>query len=91
LVAPQRFVDVTPVMDAKREMLALHKSQQRWLKESQGLNSYLQTMYDLAAEVGKLSGRYEYAEGWRKHLHLGFCDAEDDPLGDALAACSFRP
>lgn len=90
LVTPSLFVDVTSTMQAKTEMLALHKSQQRWLQESQGLNSYLQTMHDLARDVGQLSGRYEYAEGWRKHIHQGFCNAEDDPLSAALAANSFR-
>ena len=31
-----------------------------------------------------MSGRFEYAEGWRKHLHLGFCSADADPLAAAL-------
>jgi hypothetical protein len=34
--------------------------------------------------VGKLSGQFEFAEGWRRHLHLGFSAAEIDPLKDAL-------
>jgi hypothetical protein len=31
-----------------------------------------------------MSGRFEYAEGWRRHLHLGFCAADADPLSAAL-------
>jgi hypothetical protein len=31
-----------------------------------------------------MSGRCEFAEGWRRHLHLGFCAAEADPLRAAL-------
>ena len=27
---------------------------------------------------------FEYAEGWRRHLHLGFCPEDADPLADAL-------
>ena len=27
---------------------------------------------------------FRFAEGFRKHLHLGFCDPDDDPLRDAL-------
>ena len=60
-------------------------SQKVWLDESQGHNSYLVTMSELDAEVGRLSGgKFAYAEGWRRHLHLGFCDPDDDPLRDAL-------
>jgi hypothetical protein len=68
------------------ELLACHESQKAWLDESQGMNSYLQAMMDLCADVGQMSGRFEYAEGWRRHAHLGFCAAESDPLSDALDA-----
>jgi N-acetylglucosamine malate deacetylase 1 len=34
--------------------------------------------------VGQLSGRFQLAEGWRRHLHYGFCAPEADPLEDAL-------
>lgn len=80
LVMPHFFVDVSDYQKAKVTMLALHESQKRWLDESQGLDSYLQIMRDLDREVGTLSGQYEFAEGWRRHLHLGFCDADYDPL-----------
>jgi hypothetical protein len=36
-----------------------------------------------------MSGRYVFAEGWRRHLHLGFCSPDADPLSAALAAHSF--
>ena len=90
VVRPEIFVDVATVMDRKTAMLACHKSQKQWLDVSQGLDSYLETMKDLMREVGRMSGRFEYAEGWRKHLHLGFCDPEADPLGDALAKVTLR-
>jgi LmbE family N-acetylglucosaminyl deacetylase len=83
-VRPGIFVDIGGVLDKKTAMLACHASQQQWLDASQGLNSYLQAMKDLSREVGHLSGRFEYAEGWRRHLHLGFCAAEADPLVAAL-------
>jgi LmbE family N-acetylglucosaminyl deacetylase len=83
-VRPSIFVDVTSVMDQKTAMLACHKSQQQWLDASQGLNSYLEAMHDLSREVGRLSGHFEYAEGWRRHLHLGFCAPQADPLVAAL-------
>src|SRR5690606_12294438 len=91
LVQPSLFVDVASVLDRKVDMLSRHKSQRDWLDESQGLDSYLEKMKQLCAEVGGMSnGAFEFAEGWRKHLHLGFCDAEDDPLRDALGAFAKR-
>jgi LmbE family N-acetylglucosaminyl deacetylase len=84
VVEPKLMVDVTSLQQKKRELLALHASQKKWLDESQGLDSYLDTMSALDAEVGRMSCVFEYAEGWRRHLHLGFCDAADDPLREAL-------
>jgi hypothetical protein len=80
---------VGSVMKEKAAMLACHKSQQQWLDTSQGLNSYIETMRDLMREVGGMSGRYEYAEGWRRHVHLGLCSADADPLRKALAKQAF--
>ncbi len=85
VVTPDYWVDVSDVVERKVAMLAQHVSQKQWLDESQGHDSYLQTLRDLDAEGGRLSGRFTYAEGWRRHLHLGFCSPVDDPLQDALA------
>ena len=79
------YVDVTSVMVLKREMLATHKSQKEWLDRSQSLDAYLKTMEETCAEVGTMSGRFRYAEGWRRHSHLGFSGADFDPLTQALA------
>ena len=88
VVGAGQFVDVTAVMSDKRAALACHRSQKQWLDASQGLDSYLATMEAMAREVGGLSGRFAYAEGWRRHLHLGFCAEDADPLSDALGeAC----
>ncbi len=89
-VRPGLYVDVGSVLDQKLGMLAEHVSQKRWLDESQGHDSYLEVCRGLAREVGQWSGRYEYAEGWRRRVHLGFCGPEADPLAEALADCSFR-
>ena len=83
-VTPDFYVDVTDREDDKVAMLAKHKSQKRWLDESQGLDSYLQALRDLDLVVGRMSGRFQYAEGWRRHLHLGFRAEIDDPLSYAL-------
>jgi len=39
---------------------------------------------DMSLTVGRLSRRFKHAEGWRRHLHFGFCEPEADPLGQAL-------
>src|SRR5437762_1382416 len=65
-VRPTLYVDITSCLDEKIAMLAAHQSQKLWLDQSQGLDSYLQTMRDLSRQVGAMSGRYEYAEGWRR-------------------------
>jgi LmbE family N-acetylglucosaminyl deacetylase len=84
LVWPELFVDVSAVMDLKRQMLALHKSQREWLDVSQGVGSYVQSMEDMCRQVGDMSGHYRFAEGWTRHLHLGYCGEGTDPLSDAL-------
>lgn len=84
LVEPDLFVNVTDVETLKVEMLSKHASQKRWLDESQGHDSYLQTLRNLDEEVGRMSGLFRCAEGWRRHLHLGYCGEDDDPLRDAL-------
>src|SRR5690606_18749070 len=83
-VRPSIFVDTTPVIERKVAMLACHRSQKEWLDASQGLDSYLNTLRELDAQVGSMSQRFQYAEGWRKHLHLGFGGANDDPLVSVL-------
>jgi LmbE family N-acetylglucosaminyl deacetylase len=86
LVQPDMWVDVTDYVERKVKMLAHHTSQKRWLDESQGHDSYLQALRDLDAEGGRASGQFAMAEGWRRHLHLGLCGPEDDPLRDALGS-----
>ncbi len=83
-VEPVLVVDTTDIIEQKKQMLSKHASQKLWLDESQGLNSYLDTMAELDAEVGRITGIFKYAEGWRRHLHLGFCGPDDDPLRTTL-------
>jgi len=84
LVIPGAFVNTAPVHKTKHAALASHKSQQRWLDVSQGMNSYLLAMEDLSLSVGRMSRRFKHAEGWRRHLHRGFSAADTDPLAQAL-------
>jgi LmbE family N-acetylglucosaminyl deacetylase len=83
-ILPGAFVNTTTVHKIKRDALSAHKSQQHWLDVSQGLNSYLLAMEDTSLELGRMSRRFSHAEGWRRHLHLGFSRPEADPLREAL-------
>lgn len=86
LIVPGAFVDVSTVRERKRAALAAHQSQKAWLDATQGMDSYLDAMDDMARAVGRMSKRFEFAEGWRRHSHLGFCAEKADPLRDALGA-----
>ena len=89
VIRPGLYVDIASVLEKKRAMLAAHRSQKEWLDVSQGQDSYLHTMETFARQVGHMSGVFQYAEGWRRRLHLGFSEREDDdPLREVLgAAC----
>jgi LmbE family N-acetylglucosaminyl deacetylase len=85
-VLSEFYVNVTSVMDKKTEALAAHASQKDWLDKSQGLDSYLTAMREMTRKVGSMSGRFEFAEGWRRHLHLGYSGLEINPLQELLGA-----
>jgi len=93
LVVPELFVNVTSVMDTKRKMLACHESQRQWLDETQGLDDYLESMRQSSAEVARLSGRqdWQYAEGFRRHSHVGFSTEDRDLLSEVLGKEVVRP
>jgi LmbE family N-acetylglucosaminyl deacetylase len=90
-VYPGRYVDVTSVLEAKRALLAMHRSQKDWLDATQGIDSYLTHMEEMTREVGRMSGRYAYAEGWTQHLHLGYGPPGADPLAEALGTKLLSP
>lgn len=85
-VIPELYVDITSVMETKKAMLNCHKSQKEWLDISQGNNAYLEELTSRGRYYGKLSGRFEFAEGWLRHSHLGFGPEEFDPLQQAVNA-----
>lgn len=89
-VHPHFYVDVESVLQAKADALAKHVSQKQWLDDSQGQDSYITTLKALTAATGKMSGRCKYAEGWRRHSHLGFGPEDFDPLCKTLAAKIFK-
>lgn len=89
-IIPDSFVNTTSVHEKKMEALKAHQSQQRWLDVSQKMNSYLQTMEDVSLHVGRMSKKFTHAEGWRRHLHVGFCGLHTDPLKELGSAYSIN-
>ena len=84
-VEPDIVVDVSEFVDMKVKLLSKHASQIEWLDASQGISAFLQSLRDLDAECARMAGGlFAYAEGWRKHSHMGYCDESDDPLCHAL-------
>jgi LmbE family N-acetylglucosaminyl deacetylase len=88
-VIPGAFVNTARVHEQKKAALAAHQSQKRWLDATQGMDSYLKVMERFSLEVGRMSRKFTHAEGWRRHLHYGFCEEQDDPLRDALGVDYF--
>ena len=86
LIHPEMYVDISSVLPLKRDMLAQHRTQKDWLDVSQGMGSYLAEMENLSRAVARMSGRFEFAEGWRRHATLGFAAEGADPLAQALGA-----
>jgi hypothetical protein len=39
------------------------------------MDSYLATMEEFARTLGSMSKKFQFAEGWRRHLHYGFGEA----------------
>jgi LmbE family N-acetylglucosaminyl deacetylase len=78
------YVDIDSVIDDKERLLSCHESQKSWLDQTQGLDSYLKTMREMSGEAAAIAGRTGYAEGWRRHSHLGFSAAGIDPLFEIL-------
>ena len=85
-VAPESYVNTTSAHVQKRSALACHASQKEWLDASQGQDNYLGTMDGFSLALGRRTGRFVHAEGWRRHQHYGFCDEAADPLRDALGS-----
>lgn len=92
-VQPDLFVDTTAVLDTQRRALAAHASQQAWLDASQGAADFVDVLGDMSRAVGRMSGCFAHAEGWRRHLHLGYAARDDDdPLAAALGIrCRANP
>lgn len=84
-VTPEFVIDVSAVMNLKQEMLAQHVSQKEWLDTTQGMGSYVESMVEITREIGTRFSDFPYAEGWRRHNHMGYCEPSFAPLQTILA------
>jgi N-acetylglucosamine malate deacetylase 1 len=83
-IRPGQYVNIGSVIGKKRKMLSLHRTQKEWLDKSQGIDAYLRLMETFSQELGALSGKFEYAEGFRRRSHWGYGPADYDPLSQLL-------
>ncbi len=79
------YVDIQSVLPDKLTAISFHQSQVAWLGATQGTESLSKSVEEDARRVGALSGRFQLAEGWNRHLHVGYSAVEIDPLADLLA------
>lgn len=84
-VQPEFLVNTSSVHQMKRQALACHASQQKWLDETQGMGSCLDSMDAFSQQLARSVPGFVHAEGWRRHSHLGFCPPGFDPLIDILS------
>lgn len=83
-VVPELYVDISGVLEEKKNMLRCHRSQKEWLDASQGNDAYIEELDFRGKYHGKMSGKYVYAEGWIRHNPLGFCAPDFDPISCIL-------
>jgi LmbE family N-acetylglucosaminyl deacetylase len=65
-VTPDFCVDVSRVFETKRQMLASHASQRNWLLRQHGIDEYLESQAEWAAQRGAEIGVAQ-AEGFRQY------------------------
>ena len=65
----------------------------QWLDETQGLDDYLESMRRWSREMAEISGQadWQYAEGFRRHSHVGFSAEDGDPLSEILGELVHKP
>jgi LmbE family N-acetylglucosaminyl deacetylase len=85
-VAAETYVNIETVMEQKRRAISFHESQVAWLGSTQGTTTLVKAVEDDARLVGTASGKFGFAEGWNRHLHVGYSAREIDPLSEILSA-----
>jgi len=86
-IYPDFYVDIADVMESKRTMLSMHRSQREWLQRHHGIDEYLNRMSAWAEAYGRECG-FTHAEGLRQHLGHGY---PHDPVLQTVLARHIRP
>ncbi len=89
-IVPELYVNTSSVQARKREALTAHSSQKEWLDTTQGMDSYVQVMDEMSLALGRSSGKFQHAEGWRRHSHLGFSARDEDILSKLLGTLTLK-
>jgi len=76
-----RVVDISSVLEVKKEMLACHASQREWLAHVSGWDEYIEIMLETARKQGEKIG-CAAAEGFIQHLGASY--PQDNILKDIL-------
>jgi hypothetical protein len=66
VIQPHFVVNVESAFSKKREMLACHESQRKWLQEHHHMDNYLETMEQWTRSRGALAG-FQFGEGFRQY------------------------
>lgn len=69
-IFPDFYIDISDVIEDKRRMLSMHRSQREWLRAHHGVDEYLDGMTAWAANYGGEAG-VAHAEGLRQYLAHG--------------------
>ena len=65
-IEPDFYVNIEPLFEIKRRMLAEHKSQCEWLRRHHGMDDYLDMMERFSRSNGDAAG-VAFAEGFRQY------------------------
>ena len=84
-VEPGFIVDISDVIETKKQMLMCHASQRDWLLKHHGSDDYINSMTGWGAVRGKQISR-PFGEGFRQHLGHAFPQDNilQKELGDAI-------
>ena len=85
MLRPTTWIDITPQLDRKAEMLACHASQREWLRAYHGLDEYLDSMRRQAAMRGREAG-VAAAEAFVQHR--GHAYPHDDMLAQLFGSAN---
>ena len=85
----KEWLDHSQGLDAYLETMREHAREmcehaREMCEHAREMRDHAREVRECAREMGARSGRFEFAEGWRRHNPLGLCDPGADPLAELL-------